>query len=229
MSNYLKITAPTSNQENGVSYLIRYAMPNQEEKTITLYTVDDVQNAVSQIKNGGGFITNARRYDETAHTESDFVAETRQEQTDRENRDHCRHIAEDLEQYASGDAYKCPHCGEVHTMDEYEESEHEDKDGCTCYTCPNCGEEIEEDALEAVSLYDYFEDCLDIEYRVTGRARDALRSVCIMVACGGPNIYIDTATKNVELYWWGDRASYPLLSDTVDAVNDWAAEYWACL
>lgn len=152
-----------------------------------------------------------------------------QEQTNKENRDHCKRIAEELELYASGRAYKCPECGEVHGWDEIEETEHENEEKETCYRCPNCDSELYEDEFEQMSLYDYFSDCLDIEYRVSGRARDALRSVCIMVTCGGPNIYIDTASKAVELYWWGDRASYPLLSGTVEAVDDWAAEHWACL
>jgi hypothetical protein len=45
-----------------------------------------------------------------------------------------------------------------------------------------------------------------------------------MIACGGPNIYVDTASKAVELYWWGDRASYLLLSDTVDAIDECFSE-----
>ena len=45
-----------------------------------------------------------------------------------------------------------------------------------------------------------------------------------MVACGGPNIYIDTMTGCVELYWWGDRASGYISSDVRDALNEWAQE-----
>jgi len=150
-----------------------------------------------------------------------------QEQTNEENRNHCKRIAEDLELYASGSAYKCPCCREVFDHDDIAESEHENAGGITCYTCPHCNEEIEESDLEAVSLYDYFEDCLDIEYRCD--AQREYRSVQIMVTCGGPNIFIDTATKQVELYWWGDRASYPISYDAVDAVDAWAEEYWGCL
>lgn len=150
-----------------------------------------------------------------------------QEQTNQENREHCEWIAKKIEAYASGDMYKCPHCGDVHTFDEYEESEHENEENYTAYNCPACGEEIEESDLEAVGLWDYFEDVYDIEYRC-GSDRE-YRSVRIMVACGGPNIYVDTASKRVELYWWMDRASYPLAYDAVDAVDEWAEEYWRCL
>lgn len=78
---------------------------------------------------------------------------TRQEQTNKENREHCKHIADNLELFADGNGYKCPHCGEVHEMTAYEETEHENESGETCYTCPNCSEEIEESELEAVLLY----------------------------------------------------------------------------
>lgn len=143
------------------------------------------------------------------------------------NREHCKHIAELVEIYASGDAYCCPHCGEVFDHDGIAESERENADGIVCYTCPHCKEEIAENDLEPVSLYDFFEDCYDIEYRCNSQKE--YRSVCIMVACGGPNIYIDTASKRVELYWWSDRASYPIRWDAVDAVDAWAEEYWKCL
>lgn len=150
---------------------------------------------------------------------------TRQEQTARENREYCKRIAEDLEAYTDGNGYRCPLCGEVHKMTEYEETENES--GETCYTCPNCGGDIEESEFEAVSIYDYFTgDIFDIEYRI-GSNRD-FRSVCVMVACGGPNIYIDTAAKAVQLYWWTDFAEYPISYSAAEAVNAYFEELFNC-
>ena len=144
-----------------------------------------------------------------------------------ENRAHCEHIAETLELYADGNGYKCPHCGEVHEMPEYEASAHRNTDEELCYDCPTCGAEIEESQLEAVSIYDYFDrDIYDIEYRI-GSDRQ-YRSVCIMVACGGPNIYIDTRRKAVLLYWWNESAEYPLLSDTCNAIDEYFEELFNC-
>lgn len=151
-----------------------------------------------------------------------MLANMTQEQTNKENREHCKRIALDLEAYAEGRVYRCAECGEVCTIEETEDAE-----GFTAYRT-SCGHTLEYEP-EQLGLYDYFEDALDVEFRVSGRARDELRSVCIMVACGGPNIYIDTATRAVELYWWGDRASYPISSDAAEAVDEWAAEYWGCL
>lgn len=149
--------------------------------------------------------------------EEEAPEETAQEKTDRENREHCQRIAEDVEAYAGGRVYKCPECGEEIEFPDGVG----DKFKCTC-----CGEVNSVDGWEQLSLYDYFSDCLDIEYRCDSKRE--YRSVCIMVACGGPNIYIDTSSKAVELYWWTDRAEYPLSYSAVDAVNEWAEEYWNC-
>lgn len=147
------------------------------------------------------------------------LANMTQTETDRENREHCKRIAEELEAYAEGRIYKCPHCGEIYDNDEAEETE----DG---HKCPHCGEEIEDGDAEQQSLYDYFDDVYDIEYRISGSGE--YRSVALMVACGGPNIYIDTGNRQVELYWWGDRANYPIHYDTVDEIDAWAEELYTC-
>lgn len=134
--------------------------------------------------------------------------------TDLENQEHCKHIADDLDDYAGGRVVECPECGKLHTID----------DDRPAYRCGDCGYTDDIDEFEQKSIYDYFEDVLDIEYRCDSRRE--FRSVQIMVACGGPNIYIDTASQKVELYWWGDRAEWPLDSDTVAAVDEWAEEMW---
>lgn len=135
-----------------------------------------------------------------------------------ENRDHCRSIALELEQYAAGNVYRCPDCGSLVDLPE---------DVGDKYKCPCCGTVQETDDLEQQSLYDYFEDVYNIEYRV-GSDRETVNSVQLMVACGGPNIYIDTASRAVELYWWSERASYPISYDVCNEIDDWAQEMWSC-
>ena len=151
--------------------------------------------------------------------------ETEQEKTDRENREHCKYIADRVEAYAAGNVYRCPECGEEIEIEDLDEITTETEEGETLYTLPcTCVTEYEPEQL---SLYDYFEDVLDIEYRVDSD-RKTLRSVSLLVACGGPNIYIDTAKKAVVLYWWTDRAEYPLSYDACEEIDDWAQELWNC-
>lgn len=143
-----------------------------------------------------------------------------------ENFEYCKNIAEEIENIIDRDCYKCPHCGKIHTFDEYEINEHESSNGVTCYTCPNCGEEIEEDELEAFTLWDYFEDALDIEYTVGSDKQ--YRSVRIMVCCGGPNVYVDTGRGAVILNWWTEHAEYMLLNETCEAIDDVFEELYNC-
>tara|TARA_X000000368_G_scaffold189880_1_gene149724 strand:+ start:926 stop:1276 length:351 start_codon:yes stop_codon:yes gene_type:complete len=58
------------------------------------------------------------------------------------------------------------------------------------------------DANDIVTGFDYICDALDIEYRVSGIM--TFVGAHILVAFGGPNIWINTQTNTVEGHWWGD-------------------------
>lgn len=132
-----------------------------------------------------------------------------------ENRNHCKHIATEIEAYADGNVYHCPECGEEIRMPD---------DVGDKYRCPHCHTVADIEDYEQLSIWDYMTDILDIEYRC-GSDRE-YRSCKIMVACGGPNIYIDTAAAMVKLYWWTEYAEYPLSYAACDAIDEWAEEYW---
>ena len=220
---YLEERWPESNRIPGIWYRLTWTKPGENYWHYThANTMEEVRYHAHQINHNCGHITQAIRHDENTGKTIEFVPETSQEKTDRENRATCKSIARAVELYAYGNAWKCPHCGEINPLDDIYEEDRENE-----YMCPDCGEVIDRDELENLTLYDYFSDCLDVEYRC-GSDRE-YRSACIMIACGGPNIYIDTATKNVELYWWTDRATYPLSYDAAEAVDDWAREYWECV
>ena len=53
--------------------------------------------------------------------------------------------------------------------------------------------------------FDWLSDALDIEYIVNNR-REYL-GARVLVAFGGPNIWVNTRTKTVEGYWWSSNAS----------------------
>ena len=58
---------------------------------------------------------------------------------------------------------------------------------------------------EAMSAFDYLQDALDIEYIVSSKKE--YLGARVLVAFGGPNIWVNTRTNTVEGYWWGDSAS----------------------
>lgn len=137
-----------------------------------------------------------------------------------ENRQHCKEIAERLEAVANCSVYRCPECGE---WIEYDNSKYDSENDT--YTCQECGATFDECELEAVTFYDYFTDGVyDVEFRVGSDKQ--FRSARIMVACGGPNIFIDTGAGAVQLYWWTDHAEFPIDPDTVEELNNWAEEWY---
>ena len=177
--------------------------------------VQQMQEAAENIRREGGKVLEAYKY--VGGIRQPIKAESIQEATDRENWQTCKCIATELEAYANGYIYKCPDCGEILNLEDF---------AGDCYQCPECGVLQAPYRLEQLGIYDYMSDALDIEYRVSGRLE--LRSVQVMVACGGPNIYIDTGSKAVELYWWADRASYPLDYDACAEIDAWAEELFEC-
>lgn len=85
-------------------------------------------------------------------------------------------------------------------------------------------DEEPEDAedLEQASIYDYLEDVYNVRY-ILDADRDYL-AVRVMVACGGPNIWLDSETENVELYWGSDHVSCPLSCEAVSDLDEWGRE-----
>jgi hypothetical protein len=71
----------------------------------------------------------------------------------------------------------------------------------------------------------YLSDVLDIQYIVTGAGE--YLAARILVAFGGPNIWINTQTKTVEGYWWGDSAFASYYDDAMD-IDAACRELWEC-
>lgn len=168
-----------------------------------------------------GDLVQVLTYDDNGKELSDVMIhpESKAHELD-ENTRHCKHIAEELDEYVSGNVRRCPECGEEIRRDDWGEIGEQ-------FKCPECGHTTDPDEWEQLSVWDFLSDVYNVEFRVDSTKE--LRSVQIMVTCGGPNIYLDTASKDVELYWWTERARYPMSYDVVQALDDWAEEYWGCL
>ena len=131
-----------------------------------------------------------------------MLADMTQEQTDARNRAQCKTIADELDKIADGLIYR-DECGEERDITDLDEIP---------------------DDWEQVSMWDYFEDIYNSRWVLDSNLEYI--AVRLMVACGGPNVWVDTETQRVELYWWGDRASYPLSSSAVAAVDEYAQEWY---
>lgn len=77
---------------------------------------------------------------------------------------------------------------------------------------------------EPMNAYDYLQDALDIEYIVNGKGE--YLGARVLVAFGGPNIWVNTRTGTVEGAWWSDRAEASF-TDNI-GLDDALSELWAC-
>jgi len=71
------------------------------------------------------------------------------------------------------------------------------------------------DTLNAI---DYLQDALDIRYLVSGDSDETLLKVEILVAFGGPNIWVDIwsdGTGQVRGYWYSDNARASIYNDAM--------------
>lgn len=100
------------------------------------------------------------------------------------------------------------YCEECDTMHNYETE-----------VC-SCGNED----LRPLGAIEYMHDVLDIEYTVTQNKE--FKSARLLVAFGGPNIWINTGNDTVEGYWGGDSYSCGF-TDTL-GLGEWAEEIFNC-
>lgn len=114
------------------------------------------------------------------------------------------------------------------------------QNGVKYETCPDCYGDLDYHNFDDVrdpcsgcefhhglnqSGLDYLNDALDIQYIVTGSGE--YLAARILVAFGGPNIWINTQTKTVEGYWWGDSAFASYNNDEMD-IDGGCRELWEC-
>lgn len=83
---------------------------------------------------------------------------------------------------------------------------------------------IDSDGKE-IDSGDYMQDVLDINW-VLNQDR-TLKGARLLVAFGGPNIWIDTVTQTVEGYWWNDRFEASYHTDAM-GLDEYVEMMWGC-
>ena len=72
----------------------------------------------------------------------------------------------------------------------------------------------------------YFDDTYGTDY--VFRSGYGLIGVRVMVAFGGPNIYVDSYREEVVGYWGGDEVHYPIRRDVADRITDAFEDIASC-
>lgn len=84
---------------------------------------------------------------------------------------------------------------------------------------------FEEDDEER-TLYDYLSDVLDFE--ITINSLMEYSSCKVWITLGGPNVWIDTAEREIKLSWGGERESLWLDGDICDEIDAYFEEIYNC-
>ena len=87
--------------------------------------------------------------------------------------------------------------------------------------------EINELREDYDKFYEYFNDVLDVEYRIASNG--SYRGAYIYLTLGGPNIWVDTFKGTIELRWGYDSASWLLSVEIVEMIDDMFKELYSCL
>ncbi len=147
--------------------------------------------------------------------------------------EHCKAIAKELTELANGNLVLLD--GEPHEV-----SDELTDDLCIPYYIvdgKNCtfdglpieinGEEHETETIEECTFWDWLGDSMyNINWVLdSNKEYEACR---IMTACGGPNIYINTWDKCVELYWWNESGKAWLPHEVCEYIDEYMNEYFQC-
>lgn len=82
-----------------------------------------------------------------------------------------------------------------------------------------------EDEYEPASMWDFVGDCYDKHFIVEADCR-TYRSVQLMLAGGGPTVWLDTETATIDFHWGGDTEHYPVYYGACDEIDEIASEIW---
>jgi hypothetical protein len=79
------------------------------------------------------------------------------------------------------------------------------------------GKETDDDG-EQVSFFDYvINEVLDISYIIN--ADKSYKACELMITCGGPNVYINTRSHEIELFWGCDHETIWLPSEICEEID----------
>ena len=84
---------------------------------------------------------------------------------------------------------------------------------------------FEEDGEER-SMVDYLSDVLD--YEITLNSMMEYSSCKVWITLGGPNVWIDTAEREIKLAWGGERDSIWLPYEICEEIDCYFEELYNC-
>ena len=153
------------------------------------------------------------------------------------NLEHVQNIVKDMADFASGNYFI--YDGDLFPINE---SDFCKKEGCTIQQENVCGDihtfyvmpdgtMLFEGDIEIATIGDYFNNVYDIEYIVGSDNIGSTKwyKACrVLVAAGGPTIYVDTLDQEVQLSWWGERAEAYIPDDLCEQIDEFFEMLYNC-
>ncbi len=90
--------------------------------------------------------------------------------------------------------------------------------------CKNIADDISNPKISKEFYHEFMQDVYDIRYIVDREKR--YMGAELMVAGGGPTIWVNLYTNEVEGYWGGDRVNEPLIDNL--GLDDYLEEMYNC-
>ena len=90
-------------------------------------------------------------------------------------------------------------------------------------TCENIAEDITSGG-QIGGVHDFMEHVYDIEW-ITHQDH-TYKAARLLVAGGGPNIWVNLMTNTVDGYWWTDKCSHGFMDNI--GLDDYLSELHAC-
>jgi hypothetical protein len=102
-------------------------------------------------------------------------------------------------------------------------------DLCEGMTYAECGMDHEESGAEpedTITGFDWLHDVLDINYVLNSDR--SFKSAKVLVAFGGPNIWVCFDDMKVKGYWWGDYAEASFSGNFANEIESALEELYSC-
>jgi hypothetical protein len=91
-------------------------------------------------------------------------------------------------------------------------------------TNPKISKDDGGEAIELQTAHEWMEDVYDIQW-ITNQDHK-YQGARLLVAGGGPNIWVNMNTHEVEGYWWGDHCKVPFVDNL--QLDEYLEELHAC-
>lgn len=84
----------------------------------------------------------------------------------------------------------------------------------------------DEDEDEEYNIGVYLERCLDFKFIINSDF--TYHGVEVVVAFGGPSVWINTSEERIYIAWWNQSAKAHLSSGICEAIDDYFNELYCC-